>query len=626
MSQDFRKVLLKDPKLCSTDVVSYGVYKGGASNNYQRFNAVGSSPFTSAITFNVQVPSQEVVMSRQILIRTTIEFSITGGTLAAMNNANPPVFINTSANGGDGHAGCGYLFAYGCGVDSLAPFPFSQLCSTIMVTVNNNTVSLNCRDVLAIICRIHDKRFMQRYNGCTPTLPDFWGGSDAGYLGLINSAGSGDIPTDSDLIPRGAFMIDEVSGTNYEPLEAASRTYVIRVTVTEPVLVSPFVFSGDLDACGAYGLQNLTLLFNLTSANTAIRFGNPSVGPTGNVAARFLTAIPTVTASISSAELLVQFITPHASQLNPSRNVIPYYELPRYISSCAQLIPATGNSPAYGSVPGTIITVQAIQLNSIPDKIYIAVGKPVSNRTNGDTDCWLPIVNISINWNNTSGILSSATQQDLWKMSCESGVNMSWLEFSGKCLGPSTASPATPIATSGTRATFTTCGSVLCLTFGEHIPLAEDYYAPGSLGNFVLQFSVSVANYTGADIAANQYQVVTMLQNSGVMSIERGVSSTYLGLLSKADVLDASRSDAPSMSMTQAQRMVGSGDVPSFYSRLKSVLGKVVQQPEVKALGMEALKKITDKAGLGYSGGGPSGGASGGSRKKHMGSLEDRLR
>ena len=617
MSQDFRKVLLKDPKLCSTDVVSYGVYKGGASNNYQQFNAVGSSPFTSALNFNVQVPSQEVICSRQILIRTTIQFTLTGGTLA--------VAENTSGNGGSGTAGVGYMFSYASGVDSLAPFPFSQLCSTIMVTVNNNTVSLNCRDVLAIICRIHDSRFMQRYNGCTPTLPDFWGGSSSPYCNLLNSAGSATIPTDVSLIPRGSFPIDEVAGTNYSATEN-SRVYVIGVTVTEPVLVSPFVFGGDLDACGAYGLQNMTLLFNLTSANTAIRFGNPSVGATTTLAARFLNAIPTVTFAITAAQLLVQFITPHASQLNPSRNVIPYYELPRYISSCSQPIPATLTSPATGTPAGTVQVVQAIQLNSIPDKIYIAVGKPVSSRTNADVDCWLPITNISINWNNTSGILSSATQQDLWKMSCESGVNMSWLEFCGQCLGPRVESPANPVAVLGQRAEYITSGSVLALTFGEHIPLAEDYYAPGSLGNFVLQFQITVANYTDVPIAANTYQVVTMLQNSGVMSIERGVSSTYLGLLSKADVLDASRSDAPSVSMTQAMRMVGSGDVPSFYSRLKSVLGKVIQQPEVKALGMEALKKITDKAGLGYSGGGPSGGASGGARKKHMGSLEDRLR
>ena len=611
MSQDFKKVLLKDPKLCSTDVVSYGVYKGGASNNYQQFQAVGSAPFTSALNFNLQVPSQEVVMSRQILIRTTIQFTLTGGTLTPVGNLS-------GLGLGVSNGGVGYLFSFANGVDSLAPFPFSQLCSTIMVTVNNNTVSLNCRDVLAVICRIHDKRFMQRYNGCTPTLPDFWGASTSAYLGLANSAGSSIITTDNDLIPRGAFMIDSVSGTNYYGSEIASRSYAFTVTVTEPVLVSPFTFGGDLDACGAYGLQNLTLLFNLTSANTAIRFGNATVGASGSNGARFLTALPNVTYAINQAQLLVQFITPHASQLNPSRNVIPYYELPRYISLCSTLIPA---APLSTLALGTPQVVQAIQLNSIPDKIYIAVGKPVGSRTNADVDAWLPILNISINWNNTSGILSSASQQDLWKMSCESGVNMSWLEWSGRCLGEMQGSYNGQLP--GTMSQFTTCGSVLCLTFGEHIPLAEDYYAPGSLGNFVLQFTITVGNYTGTDIQPNTYQVVTMLQNSGVMSIERGVSSTYLGLLSKADVLDASKPDAPSVSMTQAMRMVGSGgDVPSFYSRLKSVLGKVIQQPEVKSLGMEALKKITDKAGLGYSGGGPSGG----SRKKHMGSLEDRLR
>ena len=52
--------------------------------------------------------------------------------------------------------------------------------------------------------------------------------------------------------------------------------------------------------------------------------------------------------------------------------------------------------------------------------------------TTGDSESFLTINNININFNNNAGLLPSMTQEQLYKASVASGLqNMSWHEFSG---------------------------------------------------------------------------------------------------------------------------------------------------------------------------------------------------
>jgi hypothetical protein len=117
--------------------------------------------------------------------------------------------------------------------------------------------------------------------------------------------------------------------------------------------------------------------------------------------------------------------------------------------------------------------------------------------------------------------------------------------------------------------------------------------------------------------------------NSGLFVNERGTSSTYTGILTKQDVLEASAQEP--MYQSSVKRMVGGG----FLDSLKSVAGKVL--PHLLKAGKEELGKsghpvakmahsAMGAMGYGASGGGVSGGAmgcgsSGGARMK----LADRL-
>ncbi|MFM7987783.1 MAG: major capsid protein V20 domain-containing protein, partial [Candidatus Fonsibacter sp.] len=90
------------------------------------------------------------------------------------------------------------------------------------------------------------------------------------------------------------------------------------------------------------------------------------------------------------------------------------------------------------------------------------------------------------------------------------------------------------------------------------VQLTDEIYAPGSLGSFNLQLQVTVENNQNTTWLGNEYELVIMVMNSGVFVDGRGTSSTFLGLLTKQDVLDALQQQQP-YNTNEVRRMVGGG-------------------------------------------------------------------
>ncbi len=116
-------------------------------------------------------------------------------------------------------------------------------------------------------------------------------------------------------------------------------------------------------------------------------------------------------------------------------------------------------------------------------------------------------------------------------------------------------------------------GTILVLNFAECIQLTEEYYAPGSLGTFELQFTLQAQNNQYTDWAAGAYELAVVPMNSGAFVNERGTSSTCLSLLTKQDVLD-SLSQQP-YANHEVRRMVGGGFLDSMRSALGWIQGKL---------------------------------------------------
>lgn len=575
-SSDFSKVKVLDDVLATTDSVKYAVVKGAQNITPSVNNAISKS--NSSITFNIQTPSEATVLSRRMMIQSKICFRVTGTRLAQ----GPLLEIGNDS--------------------ALGPFPFQSLCNTIQMTINNNTVTQNQRDVMFALQRFGDVRETYRYNTSTPVAYDqYWNYSDA-LLANNNPNGAwNNVAQDPSYQPRGAFKLSSVSG-NVDASAGVVGTVDFVVEVTEPLMLSPLIWCDpQSNNQGFYGIQVLNLVFNIGSTNRLFRTAGTNIDP-----AQALTVELGFPGGESNGNafldtrLLIQYYTRQPSDLVPARNVVPYAEYPRYITNVTGTIPAATGGGVSGNAitPGAFPTIESnsISLNQIPDKIIIFVRKRLANQTPLDADCFFPIKRLRVNFNNKAGLLTSATRWDLWRMSVESGSNQTWAEFSGSAV-------KYPSAYTGGVAEIPTCGSVLALSMGKHIEL-DDVFAPGSIGQFQLQFSVEIENLSGTAYADNT-ELVLITMNTGVFVLERGTSQTYTAILSRSDVLSAS--SMPGYKSSDVKRLVG-GAMEDGY---KSLVG-------LPDLG--AGQSGGGQSGGGQSGGGQSGGGqSGGARmKKHL--------
>lgn len=524
------------------------------------FTAVSES--VSSMTFNVQVPSETTIIDRRVLLQSTVRLKISGTPAVGQYNIN-----------------------YGV-TDALAPFPIHQLINVATVQINNNSCSLNVRDTISALLRFHDRRELGRYNGMTPTAFDTYQKYSDAVGANNNVLGAFQNVADNDLLPRGSWVLDYLSENNFGGVNnvqtigdgATLKETFVQFTVAEPLLISPFLsMNPSSNNQGFFGVQNMNFQLSMGDATRVWRTATTAWVKTVSVV------------SYSSSQLLFNFLSPHPSQLLASRNVVPYAEFPRYITAYSNTL-ATGASTTFRS--------STIQLNVIPDKLIMFVRKPIGSQLNADTDSFLALSGsnpLSINFNNVSGILSSATVQDLYRYSIENGSNQNYLEFTGY------ANLANQVTGCGTKRPLS--GSLLVLEFGKDIPLQEQYYAAGSLGSFSLQVNLTCQNQGAATISAEELVIITM--NSGVFVVERGSSSIFTGLLTKADVLEVA-SQKPYY-RADAVRMVGGG----FLDSLKSIIGKVlpILSPIAKAyLGKQGpsgqvAAKAMDALGMGQSGG-----------------------
>lgn len=513
--------------------------------------------------------------------------------------------------------------------EGLAQFPLHQLCTVQSASINNNTVSLNTRDVLPFLMRMNDKRSLFRYNGMCPNSFDTYGNYRDALGANNNPLGGYNLVGDNDLLPRGAFPVSEIYTLNNgvhapQPISDGTSSYTVymRFSSSEPLVLPPFIWADPQEnSQGIYGVQNMNFVWNIGDCSRVFRSANSWFTPSN--------CVITVD-TFANNRLIFNQLTPHSDDLMSSRNIVPYMSLPRFLTPYNNAITSYAYTTTNGvyvlntNQAGTTLTSTNIQLNQICDKICIMVRKTLSSQNANDTDSALAIRGISINFNNVSGILSTASVQDLYRYSVEAGSNQSFQEFYG------VASVANSDATEGGLLIPTT-GSFLVLDFAKHINLQESYYAPGSLGNFQLQFTLNVVNqWSEAQYPNNNntnWEIVLITVNSGLFATERGTSSSYTGLLTRNTVLDASTKEAHSDK--DMRRMVGGG----FLDSLKSVIKKASPYlPAVAGIAKHGLSmsghpmaqtasSALGNLGYGRSGGGMSGGGVSGGRK----SLSEKL-
>jgi len=549
---DFKTVLVRDSVIGDiTSDLDFAVRSGASQTTYQRFPATSAS--NSSLIFSVQVPSENVVIGRDVLLTTGLSFTMTAGNSAGLGNVGA---VPSGAT----------AFEYGR-TDALQAFPLASLMTTAQAQINNTSVSINLQDVLPSLLRMNNSRELYRFNSTTPSLPDQAYSRYADGVGANNNglAGYSNASYDIDQVPRGAFpasigiihnFIDPATGlpaTDDKVVAVGNDdTWIItfETVVAEPLFLSPFIFGDpEYNQQGLLGINNMTFTFNIdATCKRLFSTSNPyirtislgtSANPNGFTAGGSISTLQIP----SNPALLLKFLSTQPSDLIETKNVVPYMDFPRYLTSSSNTVSVAPQTSA-------TLTSSNLQINQIPDLFIINIRKPMSQQTIQDATAFFTINNVSLNLNNQSGLLSSASAYDLWRMSVKNGSTQSWSEFSGVA--------QSSVASSGTGAFKNTTGSLLIINPAYDLSL-PDYITCGSLGNYNFQFQVGTTNTisaTGGSAITPEICVVAV--NSGIMTTQQGVSAIYTGILTKQMVLDAkSRQQASAMKSAEIKRMVG---------------------------------------------------------------------
>ena len=610
---DFKTILIEDSRIADiTASEVFGVQSGASQSTYQQFQAVSTS--NSSIVFNVQIPSENIVIDRHLLLSSQLSFQL------KLGSATNPVYqvpVNQSC------------FQYGL-TDSLQAFPLNSLFTTIQSTINNVSVSTNLQDVLPMLMRMNDKRMLSRYNSMTPSLPDsVFGEYKNGAAGANNNPMGGytNASYDEDFEGRGAFHLDTLQIDHYVAgvytdssavSTAVTDTWIISiaVTLTEPFLaLSPFVNCEPNMTAGLVGVNNMSMVLNVDSTCKRLFSTSKNTVVGGNSLSGFIETIslgwPTKpngpldsrAIGFANSRLLFNFLSLQPEQYAKisTKNVVPFLDYPRYLTTSA----STTAIPAGAS---STITSQSIQLNQIPDLILITARVPMAQQNWNYASAFLGIKKISVNFNNASGLLSTATQQDLYNISYRNGSSQSFYEFRGRADIPKTTGAAT---TQGGVVALPTTGALLVLSPVMDFSLPS-YLSASSLGQYQFQFNLEVDNQFDYSIVP-ELCIITV--NSGVFATQQGTSQIFTGILTKEQVLRTKEQNpVPHLASGEYARLVGGklmnrgmGAVASFVKENPKLVSAVAEMARRQIGGIHS--------GGQHSGGAMSGGAISGGAK-----------
>jgi len=456
-----------------TPVINFGVAKnyviskGAKDSSYQVFPAQNLN--NSQITVTCNPPSNQIAVNRRAFIRMKVRLTITG----------------TPGSGG---------LMVVPGLDAPRSFPLSNSLNTLQVTLNNDQYSNVLNQYNQAFMRYNQYKTTQGFN-YTPTasyldrfqeyndfLNPFFGGSAKNALGgNENSDEEGQ---------RGAFVgFDIVSDT--------AGTAVVDVLVTEPIMASPFNYTRASEEYGFIGLNNMSLTCSFGDLVSSF-WSHNNVSPGHST-------ISSISPSVTEFAVLLNFQTLPMDLEIPTKTVYPYFEITPYNTPSVSLAP--NNS--------TQIVLNSVQLKTIPKRMYIYVMENKNDKLGvagtAKTDTFASLENVNITFNNKVGLLSTASKENLYKIACENGCDLSWSQF--------------------TKYT----GSVLAIDFSKDLSLNE-IDANGVLGTYQLAVSVNAKNTGSRTINYSLYCVVV---NEGVAEIVNGSMSHSIGVFNSNDVLNA---------------------------------------------------------------------------------------
>ena len=539
-----------DPR---TDVNSYSrrtyqIFDGPQDTGFVKFNPNGGQASGNQLNFTLNPPSTRVFVNRRVIIESTFEVRLTGvpgigqtfllnfeGTGATVNPEPGAVDVTLgSANGN-------------CGPRA---YPIANATRSLQVSLNNDQLSQNLGQYWRATTRYANGLGQSEIDqGTTATMLDLaqsYAQVSGNNLSPFAVRGANPLQTSRSSL----YGIEIRRNDELDPnFPTAQLTAVIRFTVREPLYLSPFLFArGDQDT-GLIGIQTMNLQLQLGG-----RGGSDLAAAVFSVdqVRTFNFASPrTVTATTVESYVYMNFLTPDALQIIPDINNYPYYEPTLYTTTVPGPIAA-------GAVQQQIV-MNNVQLNAIPQRLLIFIDDPDSSASPYKTDTYASITGINISFDNRDSLLAAASTIDLYNIAAKNNTNLTWTEWSRDC------------------------GSVLCLNFGEDIPLRANQ-AVGLRGSYNLRMTVTYNNvkttnvlepdgtYTEAPMS-NGASLHVVVFGVGVMTIAQQNVVRTVGILTNEDVLRSKTQ--PAVPYTTTGDLYGGGFFDDFAKGFMSVIRPV---------------------------------------------------
>ncbi len=494
------RVLVLDPRVAVNAPRTFAILKGGQKVLYQKFDAPSVS--TNGISITGNTPGPTSIVSRKIYNRWFVNLAFTG-------TGNPLLQLGTN--------------------DGFRAYPISSVINNLQLSLNSYNFNTNLNFYIGALLHYWNPVFQQDYDlSMTPSQldqyqrPNDWTvyGSARNPLALYGE--------NSTQITRGGFVYDSVTNGN--------GTANIRATLTEPLLLSPLAY-GTGEQSGLIGIQNFDLTittgYGSLSDLTYMWQHNPAGTTISSVAGTFY-GVP---------QMLFTFLQGAENQLVPPMVSYPYFRI--------QAIPQTGSTLAPGAE--TTTSINNFQLSDVPNMIYVWVKKSRATATINDCDSFANITKLNIIYDGQSGLLASATEQDLYQMSLRNGNNQSfpqWIQYQGSV---ASFNPTTD--------------------FGS--PADQAASVKGSKN---LQIDVTYNNPNTADTIT--YEIWLGIISEGVAQVINQVVDSKVGVLAPIDVLQAPLGNIDINQIRHIQRLSGGnffGDIGQFFRDLPGNIKKGVE-------------------------------------------------
>jgi len=445
-----RTIKCLDPRVMISNERTYAILEGGSQVSFKQYST--TSVANDTIQFSCPPPSPNIIVNRKVYFTLPVRLAFFSNAPNANNLIRPRA-------------------------DGPRAYPIANSLSNIAVTINNTTVTLNTSDVIQSLLRYNTGNYLKTHDySLSPSTLD----QSQNYSDLYTSNRS-----PLQFYADTADEVDEArSGFPFTIVVNTPSAAVIDMVLTEEIYLPPFYW-GCGNMGGFIGVQTMDFNINFLGATPYRMWSHDAVSNSGSApgaitSAQFaltgFTSIVNLPFSYAQQQPILNFeyITPKELQTIPRSVTYPYFVIDRYPTPFGTI-----NSNAQAT-----ISSNNIQLNSIPRRMYIACrpDNSVLYANPNTPDSFAAITGISVNWANNSGLLSSASQYQLYLMSLKNHCNQSWTQWSGGPVNlagvfPTGGTISPPVAATGGSYIGACCGP-LCIEFGTDIGLG-DSEAPG---------------------------------------------------------------------------------------------------------------------------------------------------